>query len=124
MNTLLQDDLQHYALHLLLFSVQTCIAIIMDNLPSTSQPSQAPSMSASSKNRKLWSEQEIADLVDFLYEHRSEGSGGNFKEQTYTNLFNYLATRHPGQGRSRQAIQSKFCSVSFFRCRFSRLTGL
>jgi hypothetical protein len=100
MNMLLQDDLQHYALHLLLFSVQTCIAIIMDNLPFTSQPSQAPSMSASSKNQK-WSEQEITDLVNFLYKHRSKGSGGSFKEQTYMNLFNYLAARHPRQGRSR-----------------------
>lgn len=111
----LQLELQYYAFSLLLFSVQFCSSLIMDALATSSNPTNSSDPPSLKKlSRQHWSEQETADLVNFLYEHRSEGADGNFKAQTYTQLGAYLAQKHPGQTRTREALQAKFRSVQIF----------
>lgn len=110
MNTL-HAEVQHYALTLLLYSVQLCVSVLMDTLTS-SKPSEAtntPQAGPAPLKHRIWTEQEISDLVNYLYDHRSEGTGGNFKQATFTNLTRYLAERHGL--RTREAIQAKFRSV-------------
>lgn len=113
MNTL-HADIQQYTLSLLLYSIQVSVSVIMDALAS-SEPSEAintPQAGPGPPKSRIWTDQEITDLVDYLFEHRSEGSGGNCKQATFNNLGQYLAERHPGQIRTREAIQAKFCTVS------------
>jgi hypothetical protein len=108
MNTL-QAELQACAFHALLHSLQACLSVVMDTL-SNSEPQLLPSSKTLPSAR--WTEQEITDLVTFLYEHRSEASGSNFKAPVYTKLQEYLSQRHPHRQRTREAIISKFRSVS------------
>ena len=110
MNTL-HADIQQYTLSLLLYCIQASVSVIMDTLAS-SEPSEATNTpQAGPAPPKRWTDQEITDLVDYLFEHRSEGSGGNFKAATFNNLVQYMAERHPAQNRSREAIQAKFRAV-------------
>ena len=116
----LQADIQQYALFLVIYSVQACASLIMSTLPlpgntpeSLDQPDLAPS-SKSKTTKQNWSEEEVTDLVDYLYQHRSEGTGGNFKAQTFTSLSHHLAEKHPSRIRTREAIQAKFRSVRFY----------
>jgi hypothetical protein len=101
------NDLQDLALHVLLFSALYCISIIKHTIrksqPSQNDPALAP-----------WSEQEISDLVDYLFHHQSTDRWGRFQPGTYENLVIHLAQRHPDHNRTVEAILSKFNSVRFF----------
>jgi hypothetical protein len=35
------------------------------------------------KAQAVWNDEETTQLVAFLYDHQSEGEGGNFKQPTY-----------------------------------------
>jgi hypothetical protein len=115
----LQADLQAYAFQSLFHTLQACLSIVMDtladsvpSLPSTSKPTTSPH----------WSENEIADLIDYLYEHRSEATGSNFKTSTYNRLKEYLDERHSKTPQTRDAIVAKFRSVRGSYFDFSFLT--
>jgi hypothetical protein len=62
----------------------------------------------------VWSEQETADLVDYLYHLRSEISEGNFPPETFSGVAVYLNRRHPCSDKSRNLALSKFRSVKTF----------
>jgi hypothetical protein len=106
------DDLQDLALNALLFSAPCCISIIEDTIRN-SQPSPKDLNSALPPNK--WSEQEISDLVDYLFHHLSTHPVGSFQPGTYENLATHLAQRHPDQNRTVTAIQSQFNSVRIFQ---------
>lgn len=107
-------EVQRSIVTLLLYTVQLCVSVLMDTL-TASEPSeatntpQAEPVPASLKSR-TWTDQEMSDLVDYLHEHRSEGTGGNFKKATFNHLSRYLAERHD-QIRTVEAIQAKFRTV-------------
>ena len=62
----------------------------------------------------VWSEQETADLVNYLYYLRSEISDGSFPPGTFNNLAMYLNRRHLGSVKSRDLALCKFGSVRVF----------
>jgi hypothetical protein len=70
----------------------------------------APSQS---KDRVHWTEEEICALIDYLYDHRSEGEGGSFKKQTYQGAVGYLQPFYK-QGGPKDAnnVKEKFSKVS------------
>ena len=108
----LQAKLKGYTFHSLFLSLQACLLIVMDTLsepflPSTSNPISSESTTASAR----WTENEVTDLVNFLYEHRSEATAGNFKTSTYNRLKEYLDKRSHKTPWTREAIISKFRSV-------------
>ena len=126
MNTL-QHELHLYAYHLLISSVQACISVITDTLPKLSMPTQPSSESQAEqlppagpqpnppnlKKNLRWSEEETTTLVNFLYEHRSEGSAGHFKAKTFKALATHLSTKFPDRPRSVNAVSGKYTSVRF-----------
>ena len=56
--------------------------------------SQQGEATMSSKSGKPWSEAEMNDLVNFLYEHQSQSSGGNFKVTTWKGLSTHLEAKY------------------------------
>jgi hypothetical protein len=127
MNTL-QNELHNYAFHLLISSVQACISLIANSLQlsmatqPSSQAEQLPpaglEVPNATKKAVRWSEEEITDLVDFLYEHRSEGSAGNFKAKTFKALARHLSSKRPDRPRSADTIQNKYRSVSSLNIKY------
>jgi len=59
----------------------------------------------------IWSEEEIADLVDYLYNRRGEISEGSFPPETFHDLAVYLNGRYPSSERSHKSVLSKFGAV-------------
>ena len=59
----------------------------------------------------VWSEEEIADLVDYLFHCRVEISEGSFPLGTFYDLAVYLNRRYPGSERSHKSVLSKFGAV-------------
>lgn len=126
MNTL-QNELHDYAFHLLISSVQACISLISNSLQlSMVQPSSqaeqlppaGPEVPNATKKAVRWSEDEITDLVNFLYEHRSEGNAGHFKPKTFKALALHLSSKRPDRPRSADAIQNKYRSVSTLNIKY------
>lgn len=107
------NDLQDLALHVLLFSALCCISIIKHTIRK-SRPSQNDPLNSPLAPNNEWSEQEISDLVDYLFHHLSTDPGGSFQPGTYENLAIHLAQRHPDHNRTVEAIRSKFNSVRIF----------
>ena len=62
-----------------------------------------------------WNDAETVGLVQYLYEHRSEGSGnGNFKAQTLNNAAKSIATlRSMGPVKSGKMVRTKWTSVCY-----------
>jgi hypothetical protein len=98
----LQQDL---ALHVLLFSALCCISIIKHSIRKSQPPHNDPLNSALAPNNE-WSEQEISDLVDYLFHHLSTDPGGSFQPGTYENLAIHLAQRHPDSSNPLGRMQS------------------
>jgi hypothetical protein len=95
------------------YCIPASLDLIMDDLQAIANvpdPQQGEATS-SSKSGKPWSEAEVDDLVNFLYEHRSQSSGGNFKATTWKGLSTYLETKYKSS-RSVSALKSKFGVVS------------
>ena len=90
---------------LLLFSVRSCIVIIMDILAAAQ----------SNATSRPWDTQEIWDLVDRLHDTRGANiANGRFIPGTFSSLMGYLAEIHPGKNRQHHEISSKFDEVSTF----------
>ena len=67
------------------YCIPASLDLIMDDLQAIAnvldlQQGEATSLS---KSGKPWSEAKVDDLVNFLYEHQSQSSGGNFKATTW-----------------------------------------
>jgi hypothetical protein len=107
------DDLQNLASHALLYSAHCCISIIEDIIRK-SQLSPNDVLNSALAPTIEWSEQEISDLVDYLFHHLSADSGGSSQPETYENLATHLAQRHPDQDRTVAEIRCKFNSVRIF----------
>jgi hypothetical protein len=67
----------------------------------------------SSKECVHWTEDEIYALVEYLYDHRSEGEGGTFKKQTYQGASSHLQPlRKQGGPKDATNVKEKFSKVS------------
>ncbi|KAI6040130.1 hypothetical protein EDC04DRAFT_2602663 [Pisolithus marmoratus] len=67
----------------------------------------------SSQPRASWRPEEVATLIHFLHEHRSEvGDGGNFKKSTYVAAAAHINKTHPtaGQLKTQDAMKNKWSS--------------
>ena len=104
------NDLQDL---LLLISALCFISIIKHTIRKP-QPSQNVPLNSALAPNNEWPEQEISDLVDYLFHHLSMDPGDSFQPGTYQNLAIHLARRHPGHNRTVEAIRSKFNSVRIF----------
>lgn len=81
-------------------------------------PPAGPEVPNATKKAVRWSEDEITDLVNFLYEHRSEGNAGHFKPKTFKALALHLSSKRPDRPRSADAIQNKYHSVSTLNIKY------
>jgi hypothetical protein len=89
------DNLHQHILHYAAAAVRICLPILMDVLPSVNADDATTSEAVKTQAKK-WSDQEIEDLVDFLYNRRSEASSpGNFKPVVWTAAKLHLDTKHP-----------------------------
>jgi hypothetical protein len=105
------DNLHQHILHYAAAAVQICLPILMDVLPSVNAD-DATASEASKTQAKKWSDQEIEDLIDFLYNRRSEASSpGNFKPAVWTAAKLHLDTKHPHSPRTIAAVKAKFTVV-------------
>jgi hypothetical protein len=104
--SLIHDFIANFAA----YCIPAALDLIMDDLQAIADP-QPGEATTSSKSGKPWSEAEVNDLVDFLYEHRSQSSGGNFKATIWKGLSTHLETRYKSL-RSISALKSKFGAVS------------
>ena len=99
------------------YCIPASLDLIKDDLQAIANvlDPQQDEATSSSKSGKPWSEAEVNDLVDFLYEHWSHSSGGNFKASTWKGLSTYLETKYKSS-QSVSALKSKFgiVSVIFF----------
>jgi hypothetical protein len=103
-------DLHRHILHYAASALQICLPIVMDLLPSVAN--DTTTLDASKTQAKKWSNKEATDLIDFIYEHRSEASSpGNFKPSFWTTAKGHLDSKHPGSPRTVAAIKSKFTTV-------------
>jgi len=93
-------DLRHHALQLIQFTLELCVLTLKNSLNQNN-----PLLMS------VWSEQETADLVDYLYHRRGEGS---FLPGTFHDLAVYLNRKYPGSDRSRNSVLSKFGTVRTF----------
>ncbi|KAF8240542.1 hypothetical protein L208DRAFT_1384312 [Tricholoma matsutake] len=75
------------------YCIPASLDLIMDDLQAIADPQQGK-VTTSSKSGKPWSEAEVNDLVDFLYEHWSQSSGGSFKVTIWKGLSTHLETRY------------------------------
>lgn len=65
------------------------------------------------KERVHWMDEEIAELVNYLHEHRSEAEGGSFKKQTYQGAVSHLQPFHKqGAPKDANSVKEKFTKVS------------
>jgi len=96
------DTFNDLVLHALLFSALCCISIIKDTVCNSQQ------------SQNEWSEEEISDLVDYLFHHLTTDPWESFPPGSYENLAIHLAHRHPDKIRTVAAIRSKFNSVRVF----------
>jgi hypothetical protein len=66
-----------------------------------------------SSGKAIWTDIETAELVNFLYENRSEGEGGNFKQATYNTAAQHIS-QHLSQGpaKTAQMCKTKWTGVS------------
>jgi hypothetical protein len=100
--SLIHDFIANFAAYCILAALD----LIMDDLQAIADPQQSE-VTTSSKSGKLWSEAEVNDLIDFLYEHQSQSSSGNFKATIWKGLSTHLETRYKSL-RSISALKSKF----------------
>lgn len=66
-----------------------------------------------SKPSRVWSLQETADLVDFLYKYRGQMSQGIIPDKAFQEATCHLG-RKPHRRRSKKAIQIRFRNVRTF----------
>lgn len=65
------------------------------------------------KDRVHWTDEEIAALVDYLHDHRSEAEGGAFKKQTYQGAVTHIQPLHKSGGpKDATSVKEKFTKVS------------
>ncbi|KAG1802503.1 uncharacterized protein BJ212DRAFT_1285711 [Suillus subaureus] len=69
-----------------------------------------------------WNEDDIATLIDYLYEHRSQAEGGgNFKQQVLENAAVFINTHEPLQAKqsgalkTAKALKATFNSIEKYR---------
>ena len=67
--SLIHDFITNFAA----YCIPASLDLIMDDLQAIADPQQGE-VTTSSKSGKPWSEAEVNDLVDFLYEHWSQSS--------------------------------------------------
>jgi hypothetical protein len=101
MNTL--QELQNFALYILLFSLQVYGPIIMTTLA-------APR----TNHKKNWLNDDTADLVDHVFENRFKISQGCY---SYEEVAGYLTGKYPDRPRSNDAVTSKLNKVRTFMSR-------
>ena len=107
------NDLRPYALQILQSTLELCVLTIKN--ASILNQNNPLLMS-------IWSEQETADLVDYLYLCRGEIIEGSFPPGTFNNLAVYLNRRYPGSDRSHKSVLSKFGTVRTSLFSLQRLT--
>jgi cytochrome c1 len=73
------------------YCIPASLDLIMDDLQAIADPQQGK-VTTLSKSGKPWSEAEVNDLVNFLYKHQSQSSGGNFKATIWKGLSTHLET--------------------------------
>jgi hypothetical protein len=105
------DNLHQHILHYTAAAVRICLPILMDVLPSVNADDAMTSEAVKTQAKK-WSDQEIEDLVDFLYNRHSEASSpGNFKPVVWMAAKLHLDTKHPHSLRTIAAVKAKFTMV-------------
>lgn len=97
-------EIQHHASEIILVSLEFCASI----LKNTRRPNRNPLLTS------IWSKQETADLVNYLYQRRGEISEGSFPAGTFCDLAAYLNKRHPRSHRCRNLVLSRFAFVRTF----------
>jgi hypothetical protein len=72
-----------------------------------------PSASAE-KERAKWNDRETTELIQYLWEHRSEGGdGGGFKPPTFKAAAEHIAPYHTsGPVKTTKSVQTKWIGVS------------
>ena len=95
------------------YCIPASLDLIMDDLQAIMSvlDSQQGKATTSSKSGKPWSEAKVNDLVNFLYEHWSQSSGGNFKVTTWKGLLTHLEAKYKNS-QSISTLKSKFGGVS------------
>jgi hypothetical protein len=76
-------------------------------------------MATSAQQEKAnWNDAETAGLVEYLWEHRSEGGdGGTFKDVTMRAAAEYIADKHTiGPIKLLKHCKTKYSSVSHWPC--------
>jgi hypothetical protein len=104
--SLIHDFIANFAA----YCIPASLDLIIEGLQAIADPQQGE-VTTSSKSGKPWSEAEVNDLVDFLYEHWSQSSGGNFKVTIWKGLSTHLETRYKSS-QSISMLKSKFGAVS------------
>jgi hypothetical protein len=107
------DTYNDLAFNVFFFSALCCISIIKHTIGKY-QPSQNDPLNSALASNNEWSEQEISNLVDYLFHHLTTNPGGSLQPGTYENLAIHLAQRHPDHKRTVEAIRSQFNSVRIF----------
>ena len=91
---------QRLSAHLLFYSIHAWASMVVDDLVT---------------NTTSWTTQETADVVDYLFQHRSEISGDNFCHETYVDLVVHLARKYPDRVRTCDTVEDKFRTVKSFQ---------
>ena len=98
-------ELRQYAVRYVLKILCCCLKLYIKHI------STVPSNQNNLLLTSVWSEQETADIIDYLYLCRGGISDGNFPPGTFNDLAVYLNMAYPGSGRSRNSVLYKFGSV-------------
>ena len=69
-------------------------------------------MSQPQQEKAHWNEDEVAALITYLYDHRSEGEGGSFKDTTYNAVVTHIAPKlTQGPTKTKKRVKTKWASV-------------
>ncbi len=97
--------IQHHTSQVISASLRLCVLILQD----TCCPHWTPLL------KSIWSVQETADLINYLYQCRDDISEGSFPPGAFSDLAGYLNKRYPGSDRSRNLVLFRFAFVRAFQ---------
>lgn len=74
-------------------------------------------MSQQQQEKAYWNEDEIRNLIDYLYQQRSAvGEGGNFRMATYNAAAEHISSYHSqGPRKTGKMCKTKWVSVCYHR---------